>query len=75
MLQKNISVLGKHEEIKLNANGNYAVERGIHESGEEYKASVDIEHLVYLSKDQVEELLSALNNLKPEGTKTNTKTK
>ena len=66
---KKYLVLGKHEEIKLNANGNYAVERGIHESGEEYKASVDIEHLVYLSKDQVEELLSALNNLKPEAQK------
>ena len=63
---KKYLVLGKHEEIKLNANGNYAVERGIHESGEEYKASVDIEHLVYLSKEQVEELLSALSNLKPE---------
>ena len=63
---KKYLVLGKHEEIKLNANGNYAVERGIHESGKEYKASVDIEHLVYLSKDQVEELLSALSNLKPE---------
>ena len=63
--------LGKHEEIKLSANGNYAVERGIHESGKEYKASVDIEHLVYLTKDQVEELLSALSNLKPEAQQNN----
>ena len=44
----------------------YVVERGIHESGKEYLPSNDIEKLVYLSKDQVEELLSALNNLKPE---------
>ena len=66
IVSKKYLVLGKHEEIKLNANGNYAVERGIHESGEEYQASVDIEHLVYLSKDQVEELLSALSNLKSE---------
>ena len=64
---KNIIKLGDHEEIKLLANGSYVVERGIHQSGKEYLPSNDIEKLVYLSKEQVEELLAALSNLKPGG--------
>ena len=70
---KNIIKLGDHEEIKFLGNGSYVVERGIHQSGKEYLPSNDIEKLVYLSKEQVEELLTALNNLRPEAPKQKSK--
>lgn len=56
--------LGKHEEIAMKGNGGYGVERGIHESGNEYLVSRDIEKLVYLTKTQVDELLTVLEKLK-----------
>ena len=66
---KNIIKLGEHEEIKFLGKGSYVVERGVHQSGKEYLPSNDIEKIVYLKKEQVEELLSALGNLKPEAPK------
>lgn len=56
--------LGEHEEIAIKGNGGYAVERGIHESGNKYLAVRGIENLVVLTKYEVEELLSALDKLK-----------